>query len=138
MYYPYVASYSFSTSYVPKLAQKGETIHGTKFKMGFGGKGANQCVSSAKLGAKAAMVAKVSELVWFDYRFVIYTVTLWGLSALVKRLTCSSSFYFKLMRPCATSRMSFLTISSKRGVRGEGTLVSKVPNRPTNRTTVSI
>lgn len=48
-------------SYIPKLPQKGETIHGTKFKMGFGGKGANQCVSSAKLGAKAAMVAKVGK-----------------------------------------------------------------------------
>lgn len=47
-------------SYIPKLPEKGETIHGSKFKMGFGGKGANQCVASAKLGAKAAIVGKVS------------------------------------------------------------------------------
>lgn len=31
--------------------------------MGFGGKGANQCVMAARLGAKTAMVAKVSKLV---------------------------------------------------------------------------
>lgn len=30
--------------------------------MGFGGKGANQCVMAARLGAKTAMVAKVSEI----------------------------------------------------------------------------
>jgi len=39
----------------------GETLNGKKFEMGFGGKGANQCVMAAKLGAKAAMVGKVGE-----------------------------------------------------------------------------
>ncbi|XP_015767876.1 PREDICTED: ribokinase-like [Acropora digitifera] len=47
-------------SYVPRLPKAGETIHGTKFSMGFGGKGANQCIMAARLGAKTAMVAKVS------------------------------------------------------------------------------
>lgn len=37
----------------------GETLQGTRFSMGYGGKGANQCVMTAKLGANAAMVAKV-------------------------------------------------------------------------------
>ena len=46
-------------SYVPRLPKAGETIHGSKFSMGFGGKGANQCVMAARLGAKTAMVAKV-------------------------------------------------------------------------------
>ena len=50
-------------SYVPRLPKAGETIHGTKFSMGFGGKGANQCVMAARLGAKTAMVAKVSKLI---------------------------------------------------------------------------
>ncbi|CAH3197373.1 unnamed protein product, partial [Porites evermanni] len=48
-------------SYVPRLPKAGETIHGTKFSMGFGGKGANQCVMAARLGAKTAMVAKVGN-----------------------------------------------------------------------------
>lgn len=46
-------------SYVPRLPKSGETLHGDAFLMGFGGKGANQCIAAAKLGAKTAMVAKV-------------------------------------------------------------------------------
>ena len=47
-------------SYVDKLPQPGETIRGHTFSQGFGGKGANQCVMAARLGARCAMVAKVS------------------------------------------------------------------------------
>ncbi|KAK0146045.1 Ribokinase [Merluccius polli] len=45
----------------PRLPKAGETIHGHKFFTGFGGKGANQCIQAAKLGAKTAMVAKVGK-----------------------------------------------------------------------------
>ncbi|XP_002740450.1 ribokinase-like [Saccoglossus kowalevskii] len=48
-------------SYVPRLPKPGETIHGTKFSVGFGGKGANQCVMAARLGVKVAMVSKVGD-----------------------------------------------------------------------------
>ena len=48
-------------SYTQRQPKPGETIHGSKFAMGFGGKGANQCVMAAKMGAKTAMVAKVSR-----------------------------------------------------------------------------
>ncbi|XP_062502157.1 ribokinase-like isoform X1 [Corticium candelabrum] len=48
-------------SYVPRLPKPGETIHGTRFSIGFGGKGANQCVMAARMGAKTAMVAKVGN-----------------------------------------------------------------------------
>lgn len=61
------------SSYVPRLPRAGETIHGTKFSMGFGGKGANQCVMAARLGAKTAMVAKVSKLVKDSEVFVCST-----------------------------------------------------------------
>src|SRR5690348_16998876 len=37
-------------SYVPRLPDLGETLHGTTFAMGYGGKGANQAVMAAKLG----------------------------------------------------------------------------------------
>ena len=47
-------------SYVSRLAKPGETIEGHKFRTGFGGKGANQCVMAARLGCKVSMVAKVS------------------------------------------------------------------------------
>ncbi|KAG9336831.1 hypothetical protein JZ751_003179 [Albula glossodonta] len=45
-------------SQAPRLPKAGETIHGHKFFIGFGGKGANQCVQAARLGAKAAIVCK--------------------------------------------------------------------------------
>jgi len=45
--------------YVPRQPKPGETIQGTYFSKGFGGKGANQCVMAARLGARTAMVAKV-------------------------------------------------------------------------------
>jgi len=48
-------------SYTPRLPNPGETLHGHKFAIGFGGKGANQCVAAARLGANTAMVARVGE-----------------------------------------------------------------------------
>ncbi|MCL4247520.1 MAG: ribokinase [Anaerolineae bacterium] len=45
----------------PRLPGPGETIIGTKFQMGFGGKGANQAVMAARLGAKVSVVAKVGR-----------------------------------------------------------------------------
>ncbi len=48
-------------SYVPRLPRMGETLHGTRFHMGYGGKGANQAVMAAKLGAKVVMVAKLGR-----------------------------------------------------------------------------
>lgn len=50
-------------SYVSRLPKAGETIQGTKFSMGFGGKGANQCIMAARLGCETAMVAKVRYIV---------------------------------------------------------------------------
>ncbi|XP_072546379.1 ribokinase [Salminus brasiliensis] len=48
-------------SQAPRLPKAGETIHGHKFFIGFGGKGANQCVQAARLGASTAMVCKVGK-----------------------------------------------------------------------------
>ncbi|XP_037668565.1 ribokinase [Choloepus didactylus] len=48
-------------SLTSRLPKTGETIHGHKFFIGFGGKGANQCVQAARLGAKTAIVCKVGK-----------------------------------------------------------------------------
>lgn len=48
-------------SYVPRLPALGETLHGTDFRTGFGGKGANQAVMAAKLGASVSMVTKLGR-----------------------------------------------------------------------------
>jgi ribokinase len=39
----------------------GETLHGNRFHMGFGGKGANQAIMAAKLGGEVTMVSKLGQ-----------------------------------------------------------------------------
>lgn len=48
-------------SKVPRLPKMGETMMGHTFQMGYGGKGANQAVMAAKLGAQVSMVTKVGR-----------------------------------------------------------------------------
>jgi pfkB family carbohydrate kinase len=45
------------TTFADRLPRPGETITGTGFTVGFGGKGANQTVMCARLGVKVAMVS---------------------------------------------------------------------------------
>ena len=46
---------------ISRLPNMGETLAGSSFSMGFGGKGANQAVMAARLGARVAMVCKVGR-----------------------------------------------------------------------------
>ena len=46
-------------TYVERMPVWGETIAAPRFEMSFGGKGANQAVAAAKLGAEVVMVSKV-------------------------------------------------------------------------------
>ena len=48
-------------AYAQRLPEAGETLVGTKFQMGFGGKGANQAVMAARFGAPVAMVNAVGD-----------------------------------------------------------------------------
>jgi ribokinase len=48
-------------TYVTRMPAKGETIAAPSFEMGCGGKGANQAVAAAKLGADVLMVTKVGD-----------------------------------------------------------------------------
>lgn len=48
-------------SMVPRLPKLGETLVGRSFHLGYGGKGANQAVMAAKLGARVSMVTKVGR-----------------------------------------------------------------------------
>ncbi len=49
---------TFRTSRLPR---PGETLAGQAFQLGFGGKGANQAVMAARLGARVAMIARVGN-----------------------------------------------------------------------------
>jgi ribokinase len=46
---------------VPRLPRLGETLKGHSFHLGYGGKGANQAVMAARLGAHVTMVARVGQ-----------------------------------------------------------------------------
>src|SRR5262249_3857227 len=45
----------------PRLPRPGETLLGHDFQVGFGGKGANQAVMAARLGANVTMVTRVGK-----------------------------------------------------------------------------
>src|SRR5271165_5577590 len=48
-------------TYIERMPVWGETIAAPRFEMSFGGKGANQAVAAAKLGADVVMVSKVGD-----------------------------------------------------------------------------
>ena len=48
-------------TYVNRMPVKGETVEAARFEMGHGGKGANQAVAAAKLGADVLMVTAVGD-----------------------------------------------------------------------------
>ena len=54
----FVADISFSGSKIPAV---GETILGNKYNVGPGGKGCNQAVAIARLGAKVNFISKIGK-----------------------------------------------------------------------------
>jgi len=65
-------------SYVPRLPSMGETLHGNRFHMGFGGKGANQAIMAAKLGGEVTMVTKLGRDVFGEN--TLKNFTSWGVN----------------------------------------------------------
>jgi ribokinase len=57
---------------VPKLPEPGETLVGSTFQIGFGGKGSNQAVMAARLGANVAMVARLGQDVFGENTLTNY------------------------------------------------------------------
>ncbi|RLQ92288.1 ribokinase [Falsibacillus albus] len=53
-------------SYIEKMPKEGETLEAPDFEIGCGGKGANQAVAAAKLGADVMMVTKVGDDLFAD------------------------------------------------------------------------
>ena len=57
-----VGSYATGlTMRVPRLPSTGETVLGTGYRVDFGGKGSNQAVACARLGAQVSFVAKIGK-----------------------------------------------------------------------------
>lgn len=53
-------------TYIDKMPKKGETREAPNFEMGCGGKGANQAVAAAKMGASVTMLTKVGDDIFAD------------------------------------------------------------------------
>src|SRR6185437_2429587 len=51
-------------AYTARVPSAGETVIGERFQMGFGGKGANQAVMAARLGARVAMIGALGDDVY--------------------------------------------------------------------------
>src|SRR6266404_4745136 len=49
------------TTFTDEVPRPGETIFGSEFHLGFGGKGANQAVAARLCGAQVSMVARVGD-----------------------------------------------------------------------------
>jgi ribokinase len=53
-------------AYVDNTPSDGETVFGNEYKMGFGGKGANQAVMSGLMGAETYMITCLGDDVYAD------------------------------------------------------------------------
>ncbi|MBV8662073.1 MAG: ribokinase [Hyphomicrobiales bacterium] len=53
-------------TYIDRMPGRGETLEAPSFEIGHGGKGANQAVAAAKLGADVVMVTKVGDDMFAD------------------------------------------------------------------------
>jgi len=49
------------TAYMRRLPKPGETLHGHEYKLGLGGKGANQAVAARKLGSDVAFICRLGN-----------------------------------------------------------------------------
>lgn len=65
------------TTYLAHAPERGETVLGTGFSIGMGGKGANQAVAAARAGGDVAFIGRVGEDIFAD--MVVDTLTAEGL-----------------------------------------------------------
>jgi ribokinase len=56
-------------AYAKRMPNVGETVIGERFRMGFGGKGANQAVMAARLGGRVSMVGALGDDVYAGMTF---------------------------------------------------------------------
>lgn len=66
---------SFNTdlvSYLQRMPRPGETVHGDTFATGAGGKGSNQAVAAARLGAEVTFIGRVGSDVFANLAYDIW------------------------------------------------------------------
>ncbi len=60
------------TSYMERMPRPGETVHGERFVTGAGGKGSNQAVAAARLGADVSFIGRVGKDVFAELAYEIW------------------------------------------------------------------
>jgi ribokinase len=91
-------------AYTKRMPSAGETVIGERFQMGFGGKGANQAVMAARLGARVSMVGAVGDDVYAQ--MTIDNLGRQGVdSAFVARVSGSSGVAPIWVEPDGTNRI---------------------------------
>lgn len=60
------------TSYMERMPRPGETVHGEKFVTGAGGKGSNQAVAAARLGADVTFIGRVGKDVFANLAYELW------------------------------------------------------------------
>ncbi len=66
---------SFNTdlvSYMQRMPRPGETVHGDTFMTGAGGKGSNQAVAAARLGAEVTFIGRLGKDVFANLAYEIW------------------------------------------------------------------
>ncbi len=59
-------------SYMKRMPRPGETVHGKRFATGAGGKGSNQAVAAARLGADVTFIGRVGNDVFAELAYEIW------------------------------------------------------------------
>ncbi len=59
-------------AYMERMPRPGETVHGRRFLTGAGGKGSNQAVAAARLGADVSFIGRVGEDVFAELAYEIW------------------------------------------------------------------
>ncbi len=59
-------------SYMKRMPRPGETVHGERFATGAGGKGSNQAVAAARLGADVTFIGRVGNDVFAELAYEIW------------------------------------------------------------------
>ncbi len=60
------------TSYLQRMPRPGETVHGERFVTGAGGKGSNQAVAAARLGADVTFIGRLGKDVFAELAYEIW------------------------------------------------------------------
>lgn len=60
------------TSYMQRMPRPGETVHGDSFVTGAGGKGSNQAVAAARLGADVTFIGRVGADVFAELAYELW------------------------------------------------------------------